>query len=419
MKKLLCKGITTALVLLLPVAGIAQKKATSAFNNNTKVPHTKGTEILTPNGTPIMLKGTNLGNWLVPEGYMFKTGQVSSPTKIDELLNQLVGPDSTAAFWHKYLDRYITHNDVKYLKRIGCNHIRLPFHYKMFTNDLYMGTRNAGFTYMDRVIEWCRAENLYVLLDMHCAPGGQTGDNIDDSAGYPWLYFSKTSQDEMSAIWVRIAQHYKNDPVVIGYDLANEPIAHYFLKEIPDYNHRLFLLYKRLVADVRKVDKKHSIFLNGSVWAGDFGVFETILDDNVVYEFHKYWFDVNQEAIQKYVDFRDKHKVPVYIGETGENTDEWIAQFTPLLNKNNIHWAYWPYKKMDNSRGIMNFKQPEDYPLITKFAEADRGSYEKVRNAMPDRAKAQQALNGFLENCVYKNCFQNKGYIEGLGLKVE
>lgn len=419
MKKLLCKGITTALVLLLPIAGIAQKKAAPAFNNNTKVPHTKGTEILTPNGTPIMLKGTNLGNWLVPEGYMFKTGQVSSPTKIDELLNQLVGPDSTAAFWHKYLDRYITHDDIKYLKRIGCNHIRLPFHYKMFTNDLYMGTRNAGFTYMDRVIEWCRAENLYVLLDMHCAPGGQTGDNIDDSAGYPWLYYSKTSQDEMSAIWVRIAQHYKNDPIVMGYDLANEPIAHYFLKEIPDYNHRLFLLYKRLIADVRKVDKKHSIFLNGSVWAGDFGVFETILDDNVVYEFHKYWFDVNQEAIQKYVDFREKYKVPVYIGETGENTDEWIAQFTPLLNKNNIHWAYWPYKKMDNTRGIMNFKQPEDYPLITKFAEADRGSYEKVRNAMPDRAKAQQALNGFLENCVYKNCFQNKGYIEGLGLRVE
>jgi endoglucanase len=418
MKQLFRKGLITALTLLLAYTCPAQNKA-KTFGNNTKVPHTNGREILTPEGKPILLKGTNLGNWLVPEGYMFKTGQVSSPTKIDELLTQLVGPDSTAAFWHKYLDRYITHDDIKYLKRIGCNHIRLPFHYKMFTNDLYMGTRNAGFTYMDRVVEWCRAENLYVLLDMHCAPGGQTGDNIDDSAGYPWLYFSKTSQDEMSVIWVRIAQHYKNDPIIIGYDLANEPIAHYFLKEIPDYNHRLFLLYKRLIADVRKVDKKHSIFLNGSVWAGDFGVFESILDDNVVYEFHKYWFDVNQEAIQKYVDFREKYNVPVYIGETGENTDEWIAQFTPLLNKNNIHWAYWPYKKMDNTRGIMNFKQPEDYPLITKFAEADRGSYEKVRNALPDRAKAQKALNGFLENCIYKNCFQNKGYIEGLGLKVE
>jgi aryl-phospho-beta-D-glucosidase BglC (GH1 family) len=418
MKQLFRRGLIPALTLLLAYTCPAQNKA-KTFGNNTKVPRTSGKEILTPEGKSILLKGTNLGNWLVPEGYMFKTGQVSSPTKIDELLTQLVGPDSTVAFWHKYLDRYITHDDIKYLKRIGCNHIRLPFHYKMFTNDLYMGTRNAGFTYMDRVVEWCRTENLYVLLDMHCAPGGQTGDNIDDSAGYPWLYFSKTSQDEMSSIWVRIAQHYKNDPIIIGYDLANEPIAHYFLKEIPDYNHRLFLLYKKLIADVRKVDKKHSIFLNGSVWAGDFGVFESILDNNVVYEFHKYWFDVNQEAIQKYVNFREKYNVPIYIGETGENTDEWIAQFTPLLNKNNIHWAYWPYKKMDNTRGIMNFKQPEDYPLITKFAEADRGSYEKVRNAMPDRTKAQQALNGFLENCIYKNCFQNKGYIEGLGLKVE
>ncbi|MFP9113412.1 glycoside hydrolase family 5 protein [Flavobacterium sp. RHBU_3] len=418
MKQLFRKGLIPALALLLAYTCPAQTKSKS-FGNSTKVPHTGGKEILTPDGKPIMLKGTNLGNWLVPEGYMFKTGQVSAPAKIDELLTQLVGPDSTTAFWQKYLDRYITHDDIKYLKRIGCNHIRLPFHYKLFTNDLYMGTRNAGFTYIDRVVEWCRAENMYVLLDMHCAPGGQTGDNIDDSAGYPWLYFSKTSQDEMSDIWVRIAQHYKNDPIIIGYDLANEPLAHYFLKEIPDYNHRLFMLYKRLVADVRKVDKKHSIFLNGSVWAGDFGVFESILDDNIVYEFHKYWFDINQDAIKKYVDFREKYNVPIYIGETGENTDEWIKEFTPLLNKNNIHWAYWPYKKMDNTRGIMNFTQPEDYPLITKYAEADRGSFEKIRNNMPDRIKIQQALNGFLENCEYKNCFQNKGYIEGLGLKVE
>ena len=199
MKQLFRKGLIPALALLLAYTCPAQNKA-KTFGNNTKVPRTSGKEILTPEGKSIMLKGTNLGNWLVPEGYMFKTGQVSSPTKIHELLTQLVGPDSTTAFWHKYLDRYITHDDIKYLKRIGCNHIRLPFHYKMFTNDLYMGTRNAGFTYMDRVVEWCRAENLYVLLDMHCAPGGQTGDNIDDSAGYPWLYFSKTSQDEMSAI---------------------------------------------------------------------------------------------------------------------------------------------------------------------------------------------------------------------------
>lgn len=397
---LFCFAGTTAL---------AQKKS--------KVVKTNGSLIIEPNGNTITLKGTNLGNWLVPEGYMFKTGSVAAPRQIDQLLHEIIGPDSLKAFWLRYLDNYITQDDIKYLKRIGCNHIRLPFHYKMFTDEEYMGTRNAGFKYFDRVIEWCRKENLYVLLDMHCAPGGQTGDNIDDSYGYPWLFFSKSSQDRMSEVWVTIAKKYKNDPIIIGYDVVNEPIAHYFVKEIPDYNSRLFKLYQRMVKDIRSVDKEHTIFLNGSVWAGDFGVFESILDDNIVYEFHKYWFDVKQEEVQKYVDFRDKHNVPIYIGETGENTDEWVKDFRVLLDKNNINWCFWPYKKMDNTKGVMNFHLPEYYPLITAYAEGDRSSYAKVRENMPDRIKVQKALNQFLENCLYKNCFQNKGYIEGLGFK--
>ena len=391
----------------------------TATAQKSKFVTTKGSRIIEPNGDSIFLKGTNLGNWLVPEGYMFKTGKVAAPRQIDQLLHELAGPDSLKAFWHKYLDNYITHEDIKYLKRIGCNHIRLPFHYKMFTDEEYMGTKNAGFTYFDRVIEWCREEKLYVLLDMHCAPGGQTGDNIDDSYGYPWLFFSQSSQDLMSQVWVKIDNKYKNDPIILGYDVVNEPIAHYFVKEIPDYNHRLFLLYQRMVKDLRKVDKDHIIFLNGSVWAGDFGVFESTLDDNIVYEFHKYWFDVEQEAVQKYVDFRAENNVPIYIGETGENTDEWVMDFRVLLEQNDIHWCFWPYKKMDNTKGIMNFTMPADYDLISRYSQSDRSSYEKIRENMPDRVKVQKALNQYLENCLYKNCFQNKGYIQGLGLTVQ
>ena len=406
--------------LLLSVTSASHAQAKRKSNPpDIIVAHTSGKQIIEPNGNAMILKGTNLGNWLVPEGYMFKLGQVNAPHQIDEMLHQLVGPDSLQAFWTKYLDNYITHDDIRYLKRIGCNHIRLPFNYKLFTDDVYMGQRNAGFKYFDRVLDWCRQENLYVLLDMHCAPGGQTGDNIDDSYGYPWLFFSQAEQDKMSEIWTRIAERYKNDPIVIGYDVINEPLAHYFKEEIPDYNHRLYMLYKRMVADIRKVDKKHSLYLEGSVWAGDFGVFETIPDDNIVYEFHKYWFDVSQKAIQDYIDFSNKHNVPIYIGETGENTDEWISDFTKLLNANSISWAYWPYKKMNNTRGIMNFEQPENYDLIIKFSESDRSSYKSLRENMPDRVKVQQALNQYLENCKYKNCFQNKGYIRGLGLRID
>lgn len=387
--------------------------------NKVSVLKTNGTQLIDPKGNPIVLKGTNLGNWLVPEGYMFKMGQVNSPRKINELLYELIGPDSLKLFWDTYLNNYITQDDIKFLKRIGCNHIRLPFHYKLFTDDLYMGKRNSGFKYFDRVIEWCREENLYVLFDMHCAPGGQTGDNIDDSYGYPYLFQSQSSQDLLSEIWVKIAGKYKNDPIVIGYDIVNEPIAHYFVEEIEDFNHKLFVLYQRVIKDVRQVDPDHTIFLNGSVWSGNFDVFEDLIDDNIVYEFHKYWFDVNQDAIQTYLDFREKHQVPVYIGETGENTDEWITDFRILLDDFNISWCFWPYKKMNNTRGIMNFEEPENYHFITEYAESDRSSYANIRKNRPDILKIQAALNGFLENCLYENSYPNTGYNKGLHFEIK
>lgn len=411
--------IAIALISLASSCKITENKLEKTTSNTVSFVKTKGTQLVDANSNSIILKGTNLGHWLVPEGYMFKMNQVNSPRKIDEMLYELVGPDSLQVFWKGFLNNYITHDDIKYLKSIGSNHLRLPFHYKMFTDDLYMGERNAGFKYLDRLIDWCRQEKMYVLLDMHAAPGGQTGDNIDDSYGYPFLFKSKSSQDLMTEIWVKIAEKYKNEPVVIGYDIVNEPIAHYFNDELPYLNHQLFLLYKRIVTEIRAVDKEHAIFLNGSNWAGNFDVFEEIIDNNVVYEFHKYWFEINQESIQKYLDFRDKHQVPIYIGETGENMDEWINDFRILLDKHKVSWAFWPYKKMNNTKGIMNFDEPEDYHLITKYAFSDRSSYAKMRENRPDILKIQKALNAYLENSLYKNNFPNKGYVKALNFKVD
>ena len=413
--------LTTILIIFVSVSCKEEvvKKSEIKVTDSLSFIKTKGTKLVDDSQNEIVLKGTNLGNWLVPEGYMFKMEQVNAPRKIDELLYELVGPDSLQVFWKGFLNNYVTHDDIKYLKSIGVNHIRLPFHYKMFTDDLYMGERNAGFKYFDRLIDWCRQEQLYVLLDMHCAPGGQTGDNIDDSYGYPYLFKSKSSQDLMTKIWVDIAKRYKDEPVIIGYDLVNEPVAHYFNDELDYFNHQLFLLYNRIIKEIRDVDVVHTIFLNGSNWSGNFDVFEELVDENVVYEFHKYWFEVNQEAIQFYLDFRDKHQVPIYIGETGENTDEWVNDFRILLDENGVNWCFWPYKKMNNLRGIMNFNQPEDYHLITEYAKSDRSTYAKVRENRPDILKVQKALNQYLENSLYKNNFVNRGYTKALNFKID
>jgi endoglucanase len=380
--------------------------------------YTKGGEVLSPDGSPFIIRGTNLGNWLVPEGYMFKLQNVNSPRLINEGLRELIGPEETKRFWEKYLQTYITRDDIHYLKSIGANSIRVPFNYRLFTNEDYMGRNNAkhGFELLDKLIGWCKKENLYVILDMHCAPGGQTGDNIDDGVGYPFLFESEADQQLTTDIWKRIAGHYKNETIIIGYDLLNEPIAHYFDKD--HFNPRLEPLYKKITAAIRQVDKNHLLFLGGAQWDSNFKPFGQPFDDKLVYTFHKYWTPAVKAVIQDYIDFRDKYNVPIYCGETGENTDQWVDSFRLVLEKEKIGWHFWPYKKMDNTRGVMQFNRPLNYDSVIAFMETPKKNFQDIRRARPKNMDAiKKALDDFLVNCRFENCQPNEGYIKALGFK--
>src|SRR5438552_1213246 len=66
----------------------------------------KGKQFIAPDGKPLLLKGINLGNWLLPEGYMFKFKNASSPRLIQTAINQLIGEDEAAKFWKAYRDNY-------------------------------------------------------------------------------------------------------------------------------------------------------------------------------------------------------------------------------------------------------------------------------------------------------------------------
>jgi aryl-phospho-beta-D-glucosidase BglC (GH1 family) len=112
------------------------------------------------------------------------------------------------------------------------------------------------------VVGWAAKYRLYVILDLHCAPGGQTGADIDDSWGYPWLYESEADQKLTIYVWKRIASHYSNNATVLGYDLLNEPIPHY--PQLRQYNERLEPLYKKITAAIRTVDKNHVVILGGA-----------------------------------------------------------------------------------------------------------------------------------------------------------
>jgi endoglucanase len=375
--------------------------------------HTQQKEIVDAHGNVLHLRGTNLGNWMVPEGYMWNfDASVQSTREIEDLVSELLGPEKSAAFWHRYRETYVTKQDIHLIREAGFNSIRVPLHYKLFETDTA-----EGFFLLDRVIQWSHEEGLYVILDLHAAPGGQTGSNIDDSGGFPWLYDSPQEQAHLIAIWQRLARHYKNNPTVLGYDLLNEPIPHY--KRLLPLNVKLEPLFKKLTAAVRQIDSHHIIFLGGAQWDGNFAIFGPPFDDNTVYTFHKYWTKTDETVIRQYLDFRDRYNVPLWMGESGENSDDWIAQFVTLLEQHDVGWAFWPYKKIANTSAVVTYLPPVGWDQIMAFAKLPRGTgYIEARLLeRPDQETVDKAFEGLLENIEIRHCQTNSGYVKALGLK--
>ncbi|HEX4020935.1 MAG TPA: glycoside hydrolase family 5 protein [Acidobacteriaceae bacterium] len=374
--------------------------------------HTQGSNLVDAQGRPLMLRGINLGNWFEPEGYMFDLdGGPQSPREIEALTNELIGPEKSAAFWKQWRLNYITESDIDLLSRSGFNSVRVPLHWKFFDSD------NAeGFRLLDRLVQWARKDDMYIILDMHCAPGGQTGTNIDDSWGYPWLYSSPQAQEHTVAIWRRIAAHYRNEPVILGYDLLNEPIPQY--PQLQQYNKDLEPMYRKIVAGIRQVDPNHVVILGGAQWDSNFKVFGKPFDSNVMYTFHKYWTPTDVSVIQQYLDFRDRYHVPIWLGESGENNDQWIAAFTKTLEANHVGWCFWPYKKMDATSSVVTFDRPVHWDAIIAFAKlpSGTGNAEKRIAARPSVQESQEAFDDLLRKIQFANTRMNAGYVRALGL---
>ena len=409
--------LVLAVSLLFAACSDSSQKVSSSQPEFIKV---DGPNLNAPGGEKFFIRGINLGNWLNPEGYMFGFKKTSSARLIDQAFREMVGPDFTNQFWKQFKDNYISREDIRYIHKAGMNTIRIPFHYKLFTDEDYMGlsVNQDGFQRIDSLVSWCRESQIYLILDMHDAPGGQTGDNIDDSYGYPWLMTSEASQEQFTAIWRKIAEHYANEPVILGYDLLNEPIATYFGDEKDKLNAALEPVYKKAVAAIREVDKNHIVLLGGAQWNGNFSVFkDSKFDDKLMYTCHRYWCDTLQTNIQDFVSFRDSVNLPMYMGETGENTNEWIGAWTRLMERNNIGWTYWPFKKMASSRGVMSITQPDNWDKVIEFTESPRNGFDEIRKARPDQEMVKAAMNQLLENSKFSNCTVNEEYVKAVGMK--
>ena len=349
--------------------------------------HRKGQEIVDGKNQNIVLRGLGLGGWMVQEGYMLQTGSFAGPQHvIKQKITDLIGAKNTEEFYDAYKANGITKRDIDSLAAWGFNSVRLPMHYNLYTLPLEQEAVSGqntwleeGFKMTDDLLQWCAANKIYLILDLHAAPGGQGKDaNISDyDPAKPSLWESTANQDKMVALWEKLAIRYKDNPWIAAYDIINEPNWNFTGTNQngcdENLNAPLRALQVRVTNAIRAIDKNHLIFIEGNCWGNNYNGMFPLWDENMALSFHKYWNQNDTASIQKMLDYRIQYNVPIWLGESGENSNVWFQEAISLVESNNIGWAFWPMKKIDNLAGVTSVTKTPEYEQLLNFWKTKKG----------------------------------------------
>ena len=329
-----------------------------------------------------ILKGINLGGWMLQEPYMFEfTGAADSQHEFKEKLVEFIGQENTDAFYNLWLENFITQADIDALASYGFNSVRLPMHYNLFTlpieQEPVSGQNtwlDTGFNMVDNLLDWCEQNNMYLILDLHAAPGGQGyGSDINDyNSNLPSLWESDENKNKTIALWGRLADRYKDEPWIGGYDLLNE--THWDLGE-----NELRDFYVDVTQEIRQFDQNHVIFIEGNGYANDFSGLTPPWDDNMAYSFHKYWS--YNDSLEWVTWMRNQYSVPLWMGEAGENSNQWFTEAIKVFEENYIGWAFWPLKKIESISAMYAISSNPNYESLVNYFRGEANA-PSISNAV-------------------------------------
>jgi endoglucanase len=371
-----------------PVAS-PQAAANYDGDSNMEFLRVSGGHIVDAKGKKVRLRGTCPGGWMNMEDFI--NGHPGAEHTLRAQMAEVLGPSRAQFFFERMLDYFFNEDDVLFLRKAGANVARIPLNYRHFEDDAApFKYKEAGFTRFEQVLNHCEKHGLYVILDLHSAQGWQNVHWHSDNASRISLFWEVPAyQDRYVALWQEFARRYKNRAVVAGYDLLNEPCSNNDLGDYPwniraNYKpnfDRMNAVYRRVVSEIRKIDSRHIIFLEGDDYAKDFTGLDRPYDDNIAYSSHNYtvpgfgpgkypgeihpqsapgaqtWDLARQERSFLEADgtkFTKQHNVPLWVGEFGsvfngpadENGDRLRAldDQIGIFERNEAHWTTWNYK---------------------------------------------------------------------------
>ncbi len=384
-----------------------QKKKTTQTEQNGFLT-VQGKTIVDYTGNPFLLRGMGFGGWMLQEGYMFRTHNLGQQYRIREKITELVGEEKAAQFYEAWLQNFISKTDIDSMAAWGFNSVRLPMHYNLFTlpvdKEPVKGKNTwlpKGFTMVDSLLSWCKANHIYLILDLHAAPGGQGNDLAisDRDTSKPALWESEDNQQKTIALWQELARHYANEPWIGGYDIINEP--NWGFENANDQRgteEKLNKPLRQLMIDITKairtVDTNHIVIIEGNGFGNNYNGVFPLWDKQLAVSFHKYGNFNNTGSIKKFLAIRNEQNVPIWLGESGENSNTWFTECIKLMEDNGIGWSWWPMKKM----GINNpleIKMPKGYDQLL--------AYWSGKGAKPSADEAWFVLQNLLTNIQFSS----------------
>lgn len=386
-------------------------------------------------GAEFIPRGFGIGEWHNIEAYMLDINENDDiggigETKLHLDLASLIGQSDTTMFFTTWESNVVTEADVEEWAAWGANTVRLPMNYHALTtaDGTYL---EAGFQTMDTFIAWCKANHIYVILDLHAAPGAQnveeSADSLDGGAGL-WTEPATYRQWTID-LWETIAKRYADETAVMGYDLFDEPSSEETssgadLSSAVGGIAALRQMYVDITSAIRTVDGSHVVFIEGTNFAADpgFDGLTPAWDPQMAWSFHKYWDDNDTASIQPYLDLRTSTNRPVWNGETGENSYVWNAAMIALLEANKIGWNMWTYKKANgsgaysdpsqNSSGDKSPAEPtQPYGIDEPSGYSSVAGYLAGNGSAPSSSAASAAVLAFAANAATTKCACNGAFL--------
>jgi Cellulase (glycosyl hydrolase family 5) len=316
-------------------------------------------------GNPVQLRGVNLGNWLLIEPWMLKWYDIPDQHTILRTLQDRFGKPFEQSFLRRYRDAYIGPSDFDRIRQMGFNCVRLPIDYRLLVDDAgQFKPDEVAYREIDFAIQQCERARLYVILDLHAAPGGQSDQMHTGQAGQNQLWSDPAMQDLTVEVWKRLAARYKSRGVIAALDLLNEPWGDHK----SDIRPQLDAMVARLYLAVRSTGNAHVVLLPGAFTTGiaHYGLLQDRGFDNAAFTDHFYpglfTTPANVQSVRAFLDYF----IPAYANQLApSNAAMLVGEYNIVLHPSggdrmmrtvkdafeSRGWAHtlWSYKSLSNA----------------------------------------------------------------------